>query len=69
MAPWLAKLINRSPKIRAIVQNSLPSFGIIIFNSVLPFFLSCKQSSHPIRGEMLTPRAVVQTGIQVAQCH
>ncbi|CAL1714678.1 unnamed protein product [Somion occarium] len=37
--PWLGRLIDSNPKIQAIVQNSLPSVGIITLNAILPFFL------------------------------
>ena len=37
--PWLAKLIDRNDKIRAIVQNSLPSVAMITLNAFLPFLL------------------------------
>jgi len=37
--PWLAKLIDRNDKIRAIVQNSLPSVVMITLNAFLPFLL------------------------------
>ncbi|KAF7301133.1 hypothetical protein MIND_00677700 [Mycena indigotica] len=37
--PWLARLIDSNDKIRAIVQNSLPSVAIISLNALLPFLL------------------------------
>lgn len=37
--PWLARLINSSPRLAAIVQNSLPSLALITFNGLLPFLL------------------------------
>jgi hypothetical protein len=40
--PWLAKLIKSSPRLAAIVQNSLPTLALIVFNALLPFLLSCK---------------------------
>lgn len=40
--PWLARLINSSPRLAAIVQNSLPSLALITFNGLLPFLLECK---------------------------
>ena len=42
VVPWLARAIDASPRLAAIVQNSLPSLAIIIFNGMLPFLLSCK---------------------------
>ncbi|ORY27742.1 hypothetical protein BCR39DRAFT_536914 [Naematelia encephala] len=39
LMPWLAKLINASPRLAAVVQNSLPSLAIVGFNSLLPFLL------------------------------
>lgn len=42
--PWLARLIKSSPRLAAIVQNSLPTLALIIFNALLPFLLSCKLS-------------------------
>ncbi len=41
VAPGLARVINQNPRLAAIVQNSFPSLAIIIFNGLLPFFLSC----------------------------
>ncbi|WRT64883.1 uncharacterized protein IL334_001819 [Kwoniella shivajii] len=37
--PWLAKVINSSPRLAALVQNSLPLVALTIFNGILPFFL------------------------------
>ncbi|THU93310.1 DUF221-domain-containing protein [Dendrothele bispora CBS 962.96] len=37
--PWLARLIDKSPKVQAIVQNSLPSVAMITLNALLPFML------------------------------
>ncbi|KAH9060511.1 DUF221-domain-containing protein [Lactarius vividus] len=37
--PWLGHLIDRNEKIRAIVQNSLPSVAMITLNALLPFVL------------------------------
>lgn len=37
--PWLGKLIDHNDKIRAIVQNSLPSMAMITLNAMLPFIL------------------------------
>ncbi|KAG1727490.1 late exocytosis, associated with Golgi transport-domain-containing protein [Suillus paluster] len=37
--PWLARLIDSNDKIRAIVQNSLPSVAMITLNALLPFIL------------------------------
>ncbi|TFY73230.1 hypothetical protein EWM64_g10782, partial [Hericium alpestre] len=37
--PWLGELIDRNDKIRAFVQNSLPSVAIISLNALLPFLL------------------------------
>lgn len=37
--PWLGGVIDASPQIRAIVQNSLPSVAIASINAVLPFLL------------------------------
>jgi hypothetical protein len=35
--PWLAHLIESSPTIGALVQTTLPSTAIIIFNAALPY--------------------------------
>jgi len=40
--PGLARAIKSSPRLAAIVQNSFPSLAIMIFNGLLPFFLSCE---------------------------
>ncbi|WWC59373.1 uncharacterized protein I303_101925 [Kwoniella dejecticola CBS 10117] len=37
--PWLARIIDASPRLAAIVQNSLPLLALTIFNGLLPFFL------------------------------
>jgi calcium permeable stress-gated cation channel len=37
--PWLGRLIDSNEKIRAIVQNSLPSVAMITVNAFLPFVL------------------------------
>ncbi|KAH9048051.1 DUF221-domain-containing protein [Lactarius hengduanensis] len=37
--PWLGHLIDSNEKIRAIVQNSLPSAAMITLNAFLPFVL------------------------------
>jgi hypothetical protein len=37
--PWLVRFIDKSPKLRAIVQNSMPSLALISFNGLLPFLL------------------------------
>lgn len=39
VAPWLGRLIDKNEKIRAIVQNSLPSVAMITLNALLPFAL------------------------------
>ncbi|ODN85669.1 membrane protein [Cryptococcus wingfieldii CBS 7118] len=37
--PALARVIDKSPRLAAIVQNSLPSLALITFNGLLPFLL------------------------------
>lgn len=37
--PWLGIIIDSNVKIRAIVQNSLPSVAMITLNALLPFIL------------------------------
>ncbi|KAI0317538.1 DUF221-domain-containing protein [Amylostereum chailletii] len=37
--PWLGELIDANDRIRAIVQNSLPSVAMITLNALLPFVL------------------------------
>ncbi|KAH7890363.1 hypothetical protein F5I97DRAFT_16920 [Phlebopus sp. FC_14] len=37
--PWLGRLIDSNDKIRAIVQNSLPSVAMVTLNALLPFIL------------------------------
>lgn len=45
--PWLGRIIDSNDKIRAIVQNSLPSVAMITLNALLPFILegevSCEE--------------------------
>nr|ODN96882.1 membrane protein [Cryptococcus depauperatus CBS 7855] len=35
--PWLAKVIDASPRLATIVQNSLPLLALLTFNGCLPF--------------------------------
>lgn len=37
--PWLARMIEAEPRIGAVVQNFLPSVGVITLNACLPFIL------------------------------
>jgi calcium permeable stress-gated cation channel len=37
--PWLGRLIDSNEKIRALVQNSLPSVAMTTVNALLPFML------------------------------
>ena len=37
--PWLGRLIDSNERIRAVVQNSLPSVAMITLNALLPFAL------------------------------
>ena len=39
--PWLAKVIDVSPRLAAIVQNSLPLLALLTFNGCLPFLFEC----------------------------
>jgi len=39
VTPWLGELIDKNDKIRAIVQNSLPSVAMISLNALAPFIL------------------------------
>ncbi|WWD22163.1 hypothetical protein CI109_106652 [Kwoniella shandongensis] len=39
LAPWLAKIIDSSPRLAAVFQNSFPSLALITFNGLLPFLL------------------------------
>ncbi|GAA5984720.1 hypothetical protein JCM10908_003473 [Rhodotorula pacifica] len=39
VAPRLAKLLGKSPRLRSIVQTTLPSLAMVAFNNVLPMFL------------------------------
>ncbi|GAA6025636.1 hypothetical protein JCM11491_007153, partial [Sporobolomyces phaffii] len=38
-APKLAKWLDKSPRLRGVVQTTLPSLALVIFNNFLPFFL------------------------------
>lgn len=52
VAPWLARLLDTSPRLSALVQNSLPSTAIIAFNGLLPFLLQCTFAlTSPTRAE------------------
>lgn len=37
--PWLGRIIDSNDKIRALVQNSLPSVAMITLNALAPFIL------------------------------
>lgn len=37
--PWLAELIDKDERVRALVQNSLPSVAMISLNALIPFLL------------------------------
>jgi calcium permeable stress-gated cation channel len=37
--PWLGRVIDSNDKVRALVQNSLPSLAMISLNALLPFLL------------------------------
>jgi hypothetical protein len=37
--PRLAKFLDKSPRLRGLVQTTLPSLALVIFNNLLPFFL------------------------------
>ncbi|KWU44595.1 DUF221-domain-containing protein, partial [Rhodotorula sp. JG-1b] len=39
VAPRLAKLLGKSPRLRSFVQTTLPSLAMVAFNNVLPMFL------------------------------
>lgn len=72
VAPRLARLIDASPRLAAIVQNSLPSVAIITFNGLLPFLLSCQSllvGRHPIqadhRRDVLSARVQVEELLRV----
>ena len=56
--PWLGDLIDQNAKIRAIVQNSLPSVVMITMNSLVPFMLEGKSQGFQYRKIIsLTPRS------------
>lgn len=40
--PWLVDLIDKAPSIRALVQNTLPSTALMLFNGLLPTLLECQ---------------------------
>ncbi|GAA5863074.1 hypothetical protein JCM8547_002789 [Rhodosporidiobolus lusitaniae] len=39
VAPRFAKLLSKSPRLRSLIQTSLPSLAIVAFNNLLPMFL------------------------------
>ncbi|KAL4080029.1 hypothetical protein V8B97DRAFT_1929520 [Scleroderma yunnanense] len=51
--PWLGNLIDSNVKIRAIVQNSLPSVAMITLNALLPFILEGLTYSQGYRARSL----------------
>jgi hypothetical protein len=42
LSPKLIQWIEKSPTIKALIQNSLPTLAIIIFNALLPLLLDCQ---------------------------
>jgi hypothetical protein len=54
--PWLGHLIDSNDKIRAIVQNSLPSVAMITLNALLPFILEGAGSFHEISAFFISRR-------------
>jgi hypothetical protein len=46
--PWLGDLIDKNDKIRAIVQNSLPSVAMTSLNAFAPFILEGPFSTYEI---------------------
>jgi hypothetical protein len=67
--PWLAKLIDSNETIRAVVQNSLPSLGMVILNAALPFLLEGKHYENLNYGVVvdLLYRTVLSTRIPGAE--
>lgn len=67
--PWLGALIDRNEKIRAIVQNSLPSVAMISLNACLPFILegTCAWFPPRLSGVDLLDRAYLLPRISGAE--
>jgi calcium permeable stress-gated cation channel len=51
--PWLGELIDRDERVRAVVQNSLPSVAMISLNAVIPFLLEGKTSLNTISSVLI----------------
>ncbi|EGG02890.1 uncharacterized protein MELLADRAFT_90487 [Melampsora larici-populina 98AG31] len=47
LSPVVVELIERSNVVKALIQNSLPTLAIIIFNALLPTLLDCKIETFP----------------------
>lgn len=62
--PWLGQIIDRNDKIRAIVQNSLPSAAMITLNALLPFILEGEVLIQLIRKHVAKYHHVALTYIQ-----
>lgn len=39
VTPWLVRLLDKNDNVRALVQNTLPSTALMLFNGLLPFIL------------------------------
>jgi len=39
--PWLPRLIDRSPRLEALIQTTLPTLAVVTFNGLSPFLLEC----------------------------
>ncbi|KAK8846853.1 hypothetical protein IAR55_005941 [Kwoniella newhampshirensis] len=60
VAPWLARVIDASPRLAAIVQNSLPSLALITFNSLLPFLLEWLSYQQDFRSRSATEYSLMK---------
>jgi hypothetical protein len=49
--PWLVRWIDKAPSIRALVQNTLPSTALILFNGLLPMLLESECNANVLAQE------------------
>jgi hypothetical protein len=66
--PRLAELIKSSPTIGAIVQTTLPSTAIIIFNGALPYLLEILCYYQGFRSKTDIERSLLKKWVHLPKC-
>lgn len=58
--PWLDKLLDADPRLRALVQNNLPSLVLIGFNALLPLILEWSAVLQGLKARSLIEYSVLK---------